>query len=71
MDYLCRSMFKGGLCGDEMGLGKTLLAILAMEMPRKEKGCFSLVVCPASCRDQWKSEIMGAYLEVCLKPPVG
>ncbi|KAB8275665.1 P-loop containing nucleoside triphosphate hydrolase protein [Aspergillus minisclerotigenes] len=61
MHYMCKSIFRGGICGDEMGLGKTLLAILVMELARNEYGSFSLVVCPASCRMQWKWEILAAY----------
>lgn len=64
MDWLCKSIFRGGICGDEMGLGKTLLSILVMEEARKERGSFSLVVCPAACRDHWKKEIANAYVAV-------
>jgi SNF2 family DNA or RNA helicase len=64
MDYLCRSNFRGGICGDDMGMGKTLLAILAMDRARDEPGSFSVVVCPASCRLQWQREILAAYKQV-------
>ena len=62
--YMCKSIFQGGMCADESGLGKTLLAILVMELARSERGSFSLVVCPASSRSQWKAEILNAYKEV-------
>ncbi|GIJ92339.1 hypothetical protein Asppvi_011320 [Aspergillus pseudoviridinutans] len=58
--YLCQSRFRGGICGDSMGLGKTLLTL---HMARKEIGCFSLVVCPASCKLQWVNQISEAYRE--------
>ncbi|KAL2864584.1 P-loop containing nucleoside triphosphate hydrolase protein [Aspergillus lucknowensis] len=61
--YLCRSVFRGGICGDEMGLGKALLAVHLMELARQEPGSFSVIVCPASCRMQWRSEILGSYKE--------
>lgn len=65
--YLCsKSQFRGGICGDGMGVGKTLLAILIMELARKESGSFSLVVCTASCQNQWAKEIINAYDEVSL-----
>ncbi|KAI9928592.1 hypothetical protein ASPWEDRAFT_65656 [Aspergillus wentii DTO 134E9] len=42
-----------------MGTGKTKLAVLVMEMAKNERGCFSLVVCPASCREQLETRDLG------------
>jgi SNF2 family DNA or RNA helicase len=65
MDYLCNSDFRGGICVDEMGMGKTLLAIITAEKARKQLGgSFVLIVCPASCREQWAEEIKAAYKHV-------
>lgn len=50
---------------EAMGVGKPL-AILVMELARKEPGSFSLVVCTASCKAQWAKEIVNAYDEVSL-----
>lgn len=49
---------KGAIIADEMGLGKTLQAI-ATAVAKKEIFGFKkvLVVCPASLKSQWKSEI--------------
>jgi len=62
---LCRGWFRGCIIGDQMGVGKTLLAILAMELARREPGDgFSLVVCPKSCQIQWIGEIENSYAPV-------
>lgn len=46
------------LIGDEMGLGKTIQAIAAMELLMKHFGVSRvLVVCPASLKYQWQSEM--------------
>ena len=46
------------LIGDEMGLGKTVQAIAAMEILARHFGVTRvLVVCPASLKYQWRSEI--------------
>ncbi|MCB0845438.1 MAG: DEAD/DEAH box helicase [Bacteroidetes bacterium] len=49
---------KGVIIADEMGLGKTVQAIAIAAMKKKvfefER---TLVICPASIKDQWKSEI--------------
>jgi len=49
---------KGAIIADEMGLGKTLQAI-ATAVAKKEIFGFKkvLVICPASLKSQWKSEI--------------
>lgn len=49
---------KGAIIADEMGLGKTVQAIGTAVMKKALFG-FSrtLVICPASLKDQWKSEI--------------
>ncbi|QKX58009.1 uncharacterized protein TRUGW13939_05129 [Talaromyces rugulosus] len=60
---LCLSDIRGAICADAMGLGKTLLAIICMELAKNERGAFSVYVCPASCREQVKEEIIGAYPE--------
>ena len=49
---------EGVIIADEMGLGKTLQAITTAVMKKKIFGFErTLVVCPASIKDQWKSEI--------------
>jgi superfamily II DNA or RNA helicase len=46
------------LIGDEMGLGKTVQAIAAMEILARHFGAARvLVICPASLKYQWRSEI--------------
>jgi ERCC4-related helicase len=46
------------LIGDDMGLGKTIQAIAAMEILARHFGLTkALVICPASLKYQWQSEI--------------
>lgn len=46
------------LIGDDMGLGKTIQAIAAMEILARHFGVSKvLVICPASLKYQWQSEI--------------
>lgn len=49
---------KGAIIADEMGLGKTLQAI-GTAITKKQIFGFErcLIICPASLKDQWKSEI--------------
>ncbi|MBI1182903.1 hypothetical protein GC194_01435 [bacterium] len=49
---------KGAIIADEMGLGKTIQAITTAVFKKKYLG-FSkaLIICPASLKGQWKSEI--------------
>ncbi len=47
------------LIGDDMGLGKTIQAIAAAEILAKHFGVAKiLVICPASLKYQWQSEIL-------------
>jgi SNF2 family DNA or RNA helicase len=54
---------RGGILGDEMGLGKTLQAIGLIcsnkptKLDLKYKRTQTLVLCPASCLDQWFDEL--------------
>ena len=49
---------KSAIIADEMGLGKTLQAMGAAVLKKKVFGFKkTLVVCPASIKEQWKSEI--------------
>ncbi|MFK7971319.1 MAG: SNF2-related protein [Bacteroidia bacterium] len=49
---------EGVIIGDEMGLGKTLQAITAAIIKKEVFGFKrTLVICPASLKDQWKQEI--------------
>jgi SNF2 family DNA or RNA helicase len=49
---------KGAIIADEMGLGKTLQAIGAAVLKKDLFGFKrTLVICPASLKDQWKREI--------------
>lgn len=46
------------ILADEMGLGKTIQAIGVAELLAQEVGiCKVLIVCPASLKSQWRSEI--------------
>lgn len=46
------------ILADDMGLGKTIQAIGVAELLRREAGiCRVLVVCPATLKSQWRSEI--------------
>lgn len=47
-----------------MGLGKALQAVIVMDMVKTMKRSFSLVFCPATCREQSRSEILNAYQKV-------
>src|SRR5690606_13393231 len=49
---------KGAILADEMGLGKTLQAITTAVNKKKLFGfCRALIICPASLKSQWQTEI--------------
>ncbi len=49
---------RGAILADEMGLGKTLQAITTAIMKKKLFGFKrTLVICPASLKEQWKKEV--------------
>ncbi len=56
---------KGAILADEMGLGKTLQAI-AVAMQKKRVFDFkrTLVICPASLKQQWEREILRYTAEI-------
>ncbi len=55
---------EGAVIADEMGLGKTLQAIATAVMKKKIFGFTrTLIICPASLKEQWKQEISKFSIE--------
>jgi len=71
-----RSRFAGrAIVADEMGLGKTIQGVGVAELLAREAGIRKvLIVCPASLKSQWRSEIQrfsGRATEIIAGPAKG
>ncbi len=58
VSWLCKRVKEDGaaLLADDMGLGKTLQSLCLLQFWKQSSGLPSLVVCPTSLLDNWKSE---------------